>query len=511
VIQSAAKQAAEPPRPLWFGACDAQFQRVFTEELIMRRMNGWVMVGLFVSSCSDPAVEKVLGIKAAATSAPIAMIFESWNGLRQFQEHMDIAPGSGPFNLSFETYSLTNPVNVFPNGNKALHRQPITGDFTLTAKARAQAAPGWNDFSILFDYRDAQNYHFASFNEGNDQETNGLFRVRDGVLTELADFSALTLPADFSSSRSPSDLLHSVVVEWRGGQLSARRNGVLLASIPVAGVPDGLIGVGSNNDVAYWDDLKVVAYAPQPSPPSASLTFGSPSPDSNPPTVLSGLIGLLAFQDNTTGAQFRVDGTAVGGPLVNPLYSTWFDSLQVSNGVHFTTVTASTVDGRTLEASTWFDVQNSCTTVHPGGVIQLPVGPYTQRVELSWDAMPEGTPMDGGFALSRGPSQYFSGTSVSVLFGQDGTVLARNGSSYQASHPYAYRPGQGQRFQVQVDLVTKTYSVSLWTTDRHGDWLAENYAFRTGRAYDVLDYWDVIVDPTSSHGLKVCNLKISGW
>jgi hypothetical protein len=488
----------------------------------MKRGVGWALVGVGICGCSDRAPDSVGQIEAAATSAPVTMIFESWDGMRTYQEHMNPTAGSGTYNLSFETYALLNPVNVFPNGNKSLHRQPVVGDFTLTVKARAQAAAGWNDFSILYNYRDAQNYDFASFNEGNDNETNGLFRVRQGVLTELADFAELTLPADLGNSRNPSASLHQIAIEWRGGQLSASRNGTVLARIPVADSPSGYIGLGSNNDVAYFDDLKVVAYAPQPAPPEAALAFGFPQPDANPPTVVAGLIGLYASQDNTSGAQFRVDGAAAGGAVLNPLFVSNFDGLKLSNGAHGATVTATTVDGRTLTASTSFQVQNDCTRVPPGGVLQLPVGPFSNNAHITWDAVPEGSPMDGGFALSRGPTRYFSGTSVAVMFGQDGSVVARNGSSYRADNVYRYRPGEVHRFNVDVAFVkpgpdeapvpSKTYSVALAATDLRFDLaIGQNYAFRTDRAYDALDYWDVIVDPASSFGLKVCNVKFSGF
>ena len=71
-----------------------------------------------------------------------------------------------------------------PNANLAVAGPVVTGDFTLTALASTTATDSpFNDFSVVFGYRDPANYWFASFSEGNDPNTSGIFRVEGGVRT----------------------------------------------------------------------------------------------------------------------------------------------------------------------------------------------------------------------------------------------------------------------------------------------------------------------------------------
>jgi hypothetical protein len=47
----------------------------------------------------------------------------------------------------------------------------------------------WDDVALVLNYQDARNFYFVSFNEQDDAETNGIFRVLEGTVTELASLS----------------------------------------------------------------------------------------------------------------------------------------------------------------------------------------------------------------------------------------------------------------------------------------------------------------------------------
>ena len=64
------------------------------------------------------------------------------------------------------------------NQNLAVHNTAITGDFVLTVDAIATSTTGgFDDFSVIFNYQNSTNYYYASFNETDGPNTNGLFEV----------------------------------------------------------------------------------------------------------------------------------------------------------------------------------------------------------------------------------------------------------------------------------------------------------------------------------------------
>ena len=80
----------------------------------------------------------------------------------------------GAWGVSSGRYVLSDPADdgeEVPNANLAVAGPVVTGDFTLTALGSATATDSpFNDFSVVFGYRDPANYWFASFSEGNDPE-----------------------------------------------------------------------------------------------------------------------------------------------------------------------------------------------------------------------------------------------------------------------------------------------------------------------------------------------------
>jgi hypothetical protein len=76
-----------------------------------------------------------------------------------------------------------------------VHDTALAGDFTLTVDATALAAAApWANAAVVFGYQDANNYYFFSSNQSNDAGTNGIFRVVNGMSTELADVAGTITP-----------------------------------------------------------------------------------------------------------------------------------------------------------------------------------------------------------------------------------------------------------------------------------------------------------------------------
>jgi hypothetical protein len=157
----------------------------------------------------------------------------------------------GEWGVSSGRYVLSDPDDggeELPNANLAVAGPAVTGDFTLTALGSTTATDSpFNDFSVVFGYRDPDSYWFASFSEGNDPNTSGIFRVEGGVRRELADITSPIV----------AGAVYPVRVERQGSALRVFRAGEQLASVTDTASTDGRVGFGSRNDGGTFDELVV--------------------------------------------------------------------------------------------------------------------------------------------------------------------------------------------------------------------------------------------------------------
>jgi chitodextrinase len=205
----------------------------------------------------------------SARSATVSVTTPGTTGSVLISESFDSAAGGmtvvrgGTWGVSGGRYVLSSPAAGTVeqgNGNLAVHATAVSGDFTLTTTARSPGTSStWDDFSIVFGYADTSNYYFASFNEGNDANTHGLFRVQAGVITQIADFTSLI----------SSGVDYTIQVERIGATLRVTRDGVLAAEVTDSTFTSGKVGYGSRNDAASFDNLRVtVASAADTTPPT---------------------------------------------------------------------------------------------------------------------------------------------------------------------------------------------------------------------------------------------------
>ncbi len=173
----------------------------------------------------------------------------------------DFFPIAGVWAVAVGRYTLSAPDDQgeeVPNANLSVHDTVVTGDFTLTATASTTPTDSpFNDFSIVLGYQDPQNYSFASFSEGNDDNTSGLFTVVDGVRSELADIAVPVV----------AGAVYPIRVERVGTTVRVFRAEEMVASAGDPTFTSGRVGFGSRNDGATFDDLEVTVPAPPPPPP----------------------------------------------------------------------------------------------------------------------------------------------------------------------------------------------------------------------------------------------------
>ena len=126
------------------------------------------------------------------------------------------------------------------------------GDFTLTVEAKTNESVGNvnADYALVFGFENDSNYYYMLFNR---TETNTeLFRVVNGNRTLLGAATSAWLI---------DDEYHTVAVSVASSAIEVRFDGniVLNYTDQTAAIPTGKIGLGSFNDSAYFDDIRITS------------------------------------------------------------------------------------------------------------------------------------------------------------------------------------------------------------------------------------------------------------
>jgi hypothetical protein len=146
---------------------------------------------------------------------------------------------------------------IAPNGNVLTHSFELPESFTFTVDAIATAtASNVNDFSVIFNFKDINNYYYASFNEfdgttTDDVNTNGIFKVVNGVRTQIRDFSTVTAPGDANAA------LLKIRVEKIRQTIRVFRGNTLMGVVTDSTFKNGKAGVGSFNDSGRFDNFVI--------------------------------------------------------------------------------------------------------------------------------------------------------------------------------------------------------------------------------------------------------------
>ncbi|MES1021697.1 heparin lyase I family protein [Gloeocapsa sp. BRSZ] len=162
-----------------------------------------------------------------------------------------IIQSGGAWSVSNGKYLLTDTLggsSPYHNRNVSVHKNSLPESFTLTVDASSTpTSSNWDDFSIIFNYQDVNNYYFAGFNESDNGQTHGIFKVVGGVSTQLANFNS-TIQAGTS---------YNIKVERTRDTINVYRNGSLQGTAKDTTFTRGRAGLGSYNNSATFDNLSV--------------------------------------------------------------------------------------------------------------------------------------------------------------------------------------------------------------------------------------------------------------
>jgi len=149
-------------------------------------------------------------------------------------------------------------------------------------------------------------------------------------------------------------------------------------------------------------------------------------------------------------------------------------------------------------ASASFGIGNSYQSSEAWSNVTIPVqtGPFTIR----WNAVPDGNNIDGVTGVSLGNVETYNDLACIVRFATNGTIDVRNGGSYAALIPVTYTAGTIYRFQLDIDLAAKRYSVTVTPDGGLPIVIAEDYNFRTQQAsVSTLDHIGLVALEGGSH------------
>jgi hypothetical protein len=214
-----------------------------TEQATVSQLNNY---GSYVEGSSGSL--QVCNFQIGGGGGTTTLINEDCSSLANFTK---VSGGTWGVNSSGQCTLTAAATCASPLCNILTHNTSVSGDFTLTAEGAAAASSNaWDDFAIVFGYVDASNYYYASFNEGDDAGTNGIFRVQAGAKTQIVDFG--------SNVTAPGTTLHAIKIVKTGTTINVYKGSALIGTLSSASIGSGKVGFGAYNNNASFDNLKIV-------------------------------------------------------------------------------------------------------------------------------------------------------------------------------------------------------------------------------------------------------------
>jgi hypothetical protein len=152
-------------------------------------------------------------------------------------------------------------------GNYAVHKVSVTGDFTEQVDfSILPTAATYNDATVIFNWVDANNYMYASFNESANDTTNGIFKIVGGIQSRVVAFSSTFAPG----------VLQRAQVSRVGDEFTVMVNNTVVGRAIDSTFKGGRLGVGTRNDIVAFDNFTVTtADRVPPSAPTDLVKTGS--------------------------------------------------------------------------------------------------------------------------------------------------------------------------------------------------------------------------------------------
>ncbi len=198
-----------------------------------------------------------------------------------------VVQDGGDYAYSLNTSNFDSPGNGLLGEYSLL--PGIYGDVVFSVNARLGdevASNNFADMALLFGYQDANNYYYLLLN--NAMSATQLFKVESGRRSELA-----TATTDWLND----NLYHAIDIVRSGDQIRVTFDGNMLLSATDATFAMGRLGVGSFNDSAFFDDVRVRA-VPDGDATNSAPTAASASITTNENTPSGGVSAQVTDPDD---------------------------------------------------------------------------------------------------------------------------------------------------------------------------------------------------------------------
>lgn len=158
-----------------------------------------------------------------------------------------------------------------------------------------------------------------------------------------------------------------------------------------------------------------------------------------------------------------------------------------------------------------FQIGESSHTVEQD-IFNTPIPEQTGDFFTKFVATPSHDNMNGLIGLSSMKVAAWGDYNCIIVFGAEGTILARNSDAYEAVNEVSYKAGKRYMFFVTGNTDSKTYSVLVSGPGGQIDTIAKDYGFRLSNATgDVLNNMAVhAVFNTAWSGLPATYLVVDG-
>lgn len=203
----------------------------------------------------------------------------------------------------------------------------------------------------------------------------------------------------------------------------------------------------------------------------------------------------VTITTSTSGASLRytLDGTTPSAS--SALYA---GPLTISTSTTLKVIGFKSGSDSSEVAEATFGIGESYTGSEAWTNVTIPT--QTGSFRVSWNSIPSANPIDGVTGLSFGDAEKYDDLACIVRFSPAGVIDVRNGGSYQALASLPYSPGVSYRFELDVNLSTKKYSVTVTPIGGAPVQLAKDYAFRTQQAtVSTLDHLALVTLSGGSH------------
>ena len=118
--------------------------------------------------------------------------------------------------------------------------------FSVKAKTNESSGNGNADYAMVFGFVDGSNYYYMLFNRT--QSNTQLFKVASGVRELIGTATAGSIP---------DEAYHEIELRRIGNSIEVRFDGALVLAAEDSTFPSGKLGLGSYNDSAYFDDIRI--------------------------------------------------------------------------------------------------------------------------------------------------------------------------------------------------------------------------------------------------------------